>query len=108
MYVEGTVEGVKIGWLVDTGSSITILSSREYGKIPRSRRPALEPCTRKLYQADGGPMREEGQATVTIGVSVWHTVVVIDCSDEVILGDNVLTRGGTRINLATRTVLLEE
>lgn len=54
MCVTGTVEGVKISWLVDTGSSITILSSRENGKIPRSWRPGLEPCMRKLYQANGG------------------------------------------------------
>ena len=110
MCVEGTVEGVKIGWLVDTGSSITILSLREYGKIPRSRRPALEPCTRKLYQADRGPMRAEGQATVTIGVgrfSVRHTVVIVDCSDEGILGVDVLTRGGARIDLAASIVSLE-
>ena len=105
MCVEGTVTGVKIGWLVDTGSSITILSLREYGKIPRSRRPALEPCTRKLYQ-----LRAEGQAAVTIGVgrfSVRHTVVVVDCSDEGILGVDVLTRGGARIDLAARTISLE-
>ena len=43
MCVKGTVEGLKIWWLVDTGNSISILSLGEYGKIPRSQRPALEP-----------------------------------------------------------------
>ena len=110
MCVEGTVEGVKIGWLVDTGSSIMILSLREYGKIPRSRRPALEPCTRKLYQADGGLMRAEGQAAMAIGVgrfSVWHTVVVVDCSDEGILGVDVCLVEVSVKDLAARTVSLE-
>ena len=107
---EGTVEVVKIGWLVDTGSSITILLLREYGRIPKSRRQGLELGTRTLYLTDGGPMRAEGQAAMTIGVgrfSVQHTVVVVDCSDEVILGVDVLSRGGARINLAATTVSLE-
>ena len=79
------VEGVRIRWLVDSGSSITILSLREYGKIPRSQRPALGPCTRKLYQADGGVMGMEGQVTMRIGVgelSIRHNVVLVDCGDE--------------------------
>ena len=55
-------------------------------------------------------MRAEGQATVTIGVgrfSVRHTVVIVDCSDEGILGVDVLTRGGAQIDLAARTISLE-
>ena len=55
-------------------------------------------------------MKAEGQAPVTIGVgrfSVRHNIVVVDCSDEGILGVDVFTRGGARINLAARTVSLE-
>ena len=110
MCVKGMMEGVRFSWLVDTGSSMTILSLREYSKIRRSWRPALGPCTRKLYQADGGPMRTEGQVPVRIGVgefSIRHISVVVDCGDEGILGVDVLTRGGARIDLAARTVSLE-
>ena len=57
MCLKSTMEGVKIGWLVDTGSRIMILSLGGYDKIPRSKRQASEPCSWKLYQADGGLMR---------------------------------------------------
>merc|ERR1712055_936639 len=60
--------------------------------------------------ADGGPMRVEGQAAVKIGVGrvvIRHNVVVVDCSDEGILGMDVLTRGSARIDLASRTVSLD-
>ena len=55
-------------------------------------------------------MRVEGQAAVKIGVGrfvIRHNVVVVDCSDEGILGMDVLTRGSARIDLASRTVSLD-
>ena len=39
----------------------------------------MEPCTRKLFKVDGGPMRTEGQVTVRISVgefSIRHHIVV--------------------------------
>ena len=60
--------------------------------------------------ADDRPMRMEGQTTVAIGVghlSIRHTVVVVDCSDEGILGADMLTCGSAPIDLATKTVSLE-
>ena len=55
-------------------------------------------------------MRTEGQTTMAIGVgqfSIRHTVVVVHCNDEGILGVDVLTRGGAQIGLAMKTVSLE-
>ena len=55
-------------------------------------------------------MRMEGQLAVKISVrefSTRHTMVVVDCGDEDILEVDVLTRGGARIDFATRTVSLE-
>ena len=55
-------------------------------------------------------MRTEGQVPVRIGIgefSIRHIMVVVDCDDEGILGVDVLTRGGARIDLAARTVSLE-
>ena len=55
-------------------------------------------------------MRTEGQATVAIGVgqfSIRHTVDVVHCSDEGILGVDVLTHGGAQIDLAVKTMSLE-
>ena len=55
-------------------------------------------------------MRMEGQVPVRIGVgefSIRHIVVVVDCGDEGILGVDVRSRGGVRIDLAARIVSLE-
>ena len=109
MCVEGMVEGVKIGWLVDAGRSITILSLREYSKILIFQRLALERCTRKLYQTKRGPMRVEGQVAVRISVvefRIRHNIVMVDCGDEGIHGVDVLTHGGALIHLAMRTLSL--
>ena len=39
--------------------------------------------------------------------SIKHTTVVVDCSDEGILGADVLTLGGAQIDLAAKTMSLE-
>ena len=88
MCVEGTVEGVKIGgwWTQEQYNDPVIKRIWEDTKISETSIGAVH---RKLYQADGGPMKAEGQAAVRIGVgrfSVRHNVVVVDCSDEGILG----------------------
>ncbi|KAK3089658.1 hypothetical protein FSP39_005425, partial [Pinctada imbricata] len=92
VYVEGTVEGIKIIFTADTGSSITIVSERTYNKIPEQYKPKLVPSS-TVANANGIPLQELGRAMfdLTIGdLSIYKELLVAKIEDEGLLGVDIL------------------
>ena len=65
--VPGTVQGVEVEFLVDSGSDVTLVDSRFYDSIPAYARPHLDPTGCCLPTASGSPMAPVGEAHLKLG-----------------------------------------
>ena len=68
LYIQGTVHQVPLEWLVDTGCSTTLLSSRKYAEIPQLQQPVLRPYNSELLSADNTPISVRGLTTLTMRI----------------------------------------
>ncbi len=95
IYVEGGVEGMKATLTVDTGATVTLISSSLYQRLPPCRRPSLTGLTRRVCAAGGGDLACEGVGLFQIDLGsevVSGTFVVADIQDEVLIGADILQR----------------
>ena len=60
--VPGTIEGVKVEMLVDSGSDRALVDSKFYNSIPAAARPRLGPSTWSVDTASGSPIVATGEA----------------------------------------------
>ena len=92
-YIPGQVEQKSLEWLIDTGCTTTIVSSRLYNSMKLDERPELTPCSRVLLSADDSSIGVLGQALMNIIVGdklVQHKVLVTDVADDGSLGTDFL------------------
>ena len=109
LFLPGSALGRDIDWLVDTGCSVTVISTRVFKEIPSHQRPKLRPYTRTLNQAGGDPLQVLGMADMTIKIGkqkLKHTIVIADCVDSGILGLDFLVEHGGQIDLKSGSVKL--
>ena len=107
MFLRGMVSGTQVEWLVDTGCSTTILSSRKYDEASPADRPALQPYVGTLLSADNTPILVRGCASVRLqlhGRRLQHEVIVADIANEGLLGLDFLYQHGLVINFGTKEV----
>ena len=89
MYVEGKVNGRVVTFLVDSGSSHTLISEGVFDGITDTRRPSLRQAVDTVCQADGSPLSIRGKTTVTIQLGSTNfvsEVTVAGLQNEGILG----------------------
>ena len=60
--VPGTIEGVKVEMLVDSGSDRVLVDSKFYNSIPAAARPRLGPSTWSVDTVSGSPIVAVGEA----------------------------------------------
>ena len=60
--VPGTIEGVKVEMLVESGSDVALVDSKFYNSIPAAARPRLSPSTRSVDTVSGSPIVAIGEA----------------------------------------------
>ena len=77
--VPGTVQGVEVEFLVDSGSDVTLVDSRFYDSIPAYARPHLDPRGCCLPTASGSPMAPVGEAHLKLGFGGPELVLSIYC-----------------------------
>ena len=61
-FVPGTIEGVKVEMLVDSGSDVALVDSKFYNSIPAAARPSLGPSTWSVDITSGSPIVAIGEA----------------------------------------------
>ena len=108
-YVKGSVRTVTIPFLVDTGTTDTIISEEVFFKIPRESRPELEQDGVRVVQADGTVMKTRGVAHLDL--KVGHTTcpvraVIANVKVEGILGMDFLSVTGGTLNFRTCELML--
>ncbi|CAC5362425.1 unnamed protein product [Mytilus coruscus] len=95
VYIEGSIQGVKVTFTADTGAARTVISTRIFKKIPQSDRPKLEKSN-TLASANGQPLVEKGKAVFNLelgNLSLAKELVVAEIEDEVLLGLDILMKG---------------
>ena len=75
--------------VIDTGSSVTLLSSRIFFSIPQSMRPLLQYYQGKLILADGSDLPVLGEVNLPLcfgSITVHHSVLVADIKSDGLIG----------------------
>ena len=87
--VTGSVFGVEVTFLVDTGATVTILKPSVVNKIPVLERPFLERVDTSMLVADGSllPFQGRGRFSIRIGgKQIEHDVWVAEIELDGIIG----------------------
>ena len=72
MFVDCTVRGTSGRFLIDTGSTDTLISSTVYCQIPREKRPTLDAEKVQARQIDGSPLGVLGTVWVDVQMGSTH------------------------------------
>jgi hypothetical protein len=80
VYVEGVIQGMKITFTADTGAARTVVSAKNFHKIPLSQKPTLQ-MYNILASANGQSLTELGK-----GVLLTSTKFI-----------SLVTRSGTKL-----------
>lgn len=102
IFVEGTVSGLTIDFLIDSGSSATLLSHELYKTLPAEGRAPLHPVRVELKSVNGDTLRCYGKTEVDIalGSSTFkQTVIVCDIDLDAILGQDFILEHVNSIDL---------
>ena len=105
LFVEGLVRSTKCRFLIDTGSTDTLISSEVYHKIPKEKRPVLETVDVQVKQVDGSQLAVLGKALVEVQVGrTTHPVkaVFAEMKYSGILGMDFLVPTGGNIGFQLR------
>ncbi|KAJ8308315.1 hypothetical protein KUTeg_013189 [Tegillarca granosa] len=92
VYVEGSVEGIKIIFTADTGATKSVISDRVCKRISEECRPKLTP-TVKLSGPGGDPLKELGKARFNLELDNFklsEDLIVAEIADDGLLGVDVL------------------
>ena len=95
IYVQGRLQGEDVLMTVDTGASITLVSSSVYQGLPDEMKPTLMNTTRRVKAADGEDLHCEGIAKFNLELGdeiLLGTFVVADIQDDILLGADILQK----------------
>ena len=110
--LEGSVNGLAVSLLVDTGAAVTLLRKDVWDRVSVSEGP-LTPCSALgLVGADGSPLQTFGTTSVTLalnGATMSVDVVVASpLTSEGILGLDFLKKQKVLIDLESERIFLRE
>ena len=108
LFVHGTSHNTRLRFLVDTGSSVTIISSGKFDQM-REKHGQLEAANFEIALADGSSIRPLGKLQTDLcfgGQVIAHEVVVADASTEAILGLDFMQKHDCQLNLGGSRILI--
>lgn len=109
-FVKGKAEGKTVDWLVDTGCTTTIISTRVFDHLDPEERPDLTPYPGCLMSADESPIQVRGKTLLNIQLGqtlVQHSVIVAEVMNDGLLGLDFLQQHKMVINFATSQILCD-
>ena len=110
MYVTGKVKNVEIEWLIDTGCSLSLISTEVYERMSIENRPALERNEVSMKTADGSSLQDEGRINLRVRIDeeeYTHTFIVAKLTNDGIIGTDFLRMYKGHINFADNLFSLE-
>ena len=109
-YAEGDVAGVSIEFLVDNGSTMTLVSKVAFDRLPAENQSTTSTEILKVSDANGNLIKTYGSIEVPIqfnGFLYSHKAVICDIGPEGILGQDFLLKHVSRINYKQYTLHTE-
>ena len=107
LYVKCKVNGVPVERLVDTGATLTIISTRLWNTIQQCSSPLLEKFSSQVFTASGEPVEIKGKTTVFIDIDGMHytcKVVVADIDLDLIMGLDFFMDLNSRFDASMKTL----
>ena len=109
LFLTACINGKPLSSLVDTGATLTIISSRVWETIGDS------PCSLNSFKqvistASGNPIDVKGKTKVRIRVSkssCFMDVIIADIDNEVILGLDFLEKNNCKIDIAQGSLVIQ-
>ena len=105
LFVSGTIEGVPVSMLIDSGAAVTVISPNIYAKMPAQAKRGLSATKWRVRSASGDSLSVKGQVELELQTerSVWPlTALVADIQEDGILGLDYL--GEAVIDCKKRTL----
>ena len=111
--LSGSVDGVNISLLLDTGAAVTLLRADTWSQVATKTEQGLQPWSMaRLVSAGGTPLTVHGCARVDLMFGpekfVTEIVVVSPLTSEAILGLDFLMEQQASIDLTSKTLHLRE
>ncbi|CAG2228468.1 unnamed protein product [Mytilus edulis] len=92
-YAVGEVNGLHVEFLVDTGSTTTLLACKMFDQILERNKPNLEPSRLNIKDVNGNTIIAYGQSIMNLnfnGKQFPQTIIVCDISPDAIIGQDFL------------------
>ena len=89
LYIPVQIFGIKANALLDTGSTISVISPRLFDKIPGDLKPEISPSNRNLCMANGDTSTPQNRVMLQLvinGTNLWHYIIIADIEAPIILG----------------------
>ena len=89
LFVSIYVFGIKVDALLDTGSTISVISPKLFDKIAPDLKPEISPAENTLRMANGDTSTPQGKACCQVvieGTELWPLMTIADIEVPVILG----------------------
>ena len=74
LYVSGRVEETELEWLIDTGSSLGLISTNVFEKIPEGKRQEVVENEVRMTRADGSLLPDYGRIHLLVHAGVKMSV----------------------------------
>ena len=103
LYVNGSVEGQKVRFLVDTGAEVSVISQETLQRLPTTLRQQFESSKRKLVTASGEEVEALGPVLCSISVqnrTVTDTIYAAPFPEAAIMGMTTLVALGCQVTVA--------
>ena len=103
LYINGTVEGQKVRFLVDTGAEVSVISHETLQRLPTSVRQRFEDSKKKLITASGEEVEALGPVLCSITVqdrTVTDTIYAAPFPEAAIMGMTTLVALGCQVTVA--------
>ena len=110
LFVSACVNGKPLNSLVDTGATLTIISSRVWETVGNSS-STLNSFEQVISTALGNPIEVKGKTNVHIKVSkssCYMEVIIADIDNEAILGLDFLERNNCKIDIAQGNLMIQD
>ena len=108
MFLIGFAENTPCEWLIDTGCTTTLLSTRIFEKMTPDERPELQEYTGTLLSADGSTIKTLGliELNIKLGLQDFRQrCIVCDITNDGLIGLDFLKNHNVGINFGKQKVV---